>query len=480
MVRGPCAVCGAEEAPFKCDRCFGVRYCGPECFESDTCLKKVAYHRSTAALCEAPRDVEALAAKSSLVAGLEAGVARLTTAAELPSTVLRSPAVLLHILHFVRNGADFLRCELVCVAWRGVVGEDALWEPRPIGYGDGVVLPKLFQGVPTRFVGRRGCLKLPAIWAIRHVQRTTEGAFESVVGPVNMRRFVDSIYVRCCKDGDPRPRFTDGAVAAICDVVEQWLGGIMEGSLRCMMYRSHTGKGDDDLSTFVLPETGGTLGLRDFFFQLHGHAFAPGRTSAAFVLISIENWLAGVVPFSNEFESTVKKPCARAEYLHQEMYRKALLRELVNDSNSGFTRIVRRIARRASVIRITGAAMESASCYCVGAIGALLKVIYLLHPDFSHSELPPSDVDYYSSVDETSDDENPVPYELPQYATWVQPEVHYPSKSGAPFTVTSATVAYAAESLGIVDRYYPARPDDGDSDGSSDEDTDGSSGSMRD
>ena len=82
MVRAPCAVCGAEEAPFKCDRCFGVRYCGPECFESDTCLKKVAYHRSTAALCEAPREANGVEEFLGLrVAGLEAEVARLTTAA---------------------------------------------------------------------------------------------------------------------------------------------------------------------------------------------------------------------------------------------------------------------------------------------------------------------------------------------------------------------------------------------------------------
>jgi len=75
-------VCGAEEAPFKCDRCFGVRYCGPECFESDTCLKKVAYHRSAAALCEAPREANDVEEALGLrVAGLEAEVARLTTAA---------------------------------------------------------------------------------------------------------------------------------------------------------------------------------------------------------------------------------------------------------------------------------------------------------------------------------------------------------------------------------------------------------------
>ena len=81
MVRAPCAVCGAEEAPFKCDRCFGVRYCGAECFESDTCLKKVAYHRSAAALCEAPREANDVEEALGLrVAGLEAEVARLTMA----------------------------------------------------------------------------------------------------------------------------------------------------------------------------------------------------------------------------------------------------------------------------------------------------------------------------------------------------------------------------------------------------------------
>ena len=41
-----CTVCGAE-ASFKCDRCRGVRYCSAECHQSDTYLKKVAYHRST-------------------------------------------------------------------------------------------------------------------------------------------------------------------------------------------------------------------------------------------------------------------------------------------------------------------------------------------------------------------------------------------------------------------------------------------------
>ena len=160
MVRAPCAVCGAEEAPFKCDRCFGVRYCGPECFESDTCLKKVAYHRSTAALCEAQRDVEALAAKSALVAGLEAEVARLTTTAALPSTVLRSPDVLLNILHFVRNGADFLRCELVCVAWRDAIGKDALWQVQPIGYGDALL-------GNAGLLGRREILERTALRSIR-------------------------------------------------------------------------------------------------------------------------------------------------------------------------------------------------------------------------------------------------------------------------------------------------------------------------
>ena len=123
--------------------------------------------------------------------------------------------------------------------------------------------------------------------------------------------------------------------------------------------------------------------------------------------------------------------------------------------------------------------MESASCYCVGAIGTILKNIYHLHePNFSWSDLPPSDDDDYSSADETLDDENPVPYIRPdlQHGTWVHPKTlgglgewrGYPPKSAAPFTVTSATVAYAAKALKIVDDYYAPRLDDEDSDSSSD------------
>ena len=119
--------------------------------------------------------------------------------------------------------------------------------------------------------------------------------------------------------------------------------------------------------------------------------------------------------------------------------------------------------------------MESASCYCVGAIGALLKTIYLLHPDIYHNlRLPPSDDDDYSSVDETSDDEDPTPQNWPStYNALRNPE--YPRKLAPPFTVTAATVAYAAESLRIVDGYYPPRLDDEDEDSSSDEDSDSSS-----
>ena len=391
----------------------------------------------------------------------------------LPSTVLRSPDVLREILHFVRNGADFLRCELVCVAWRGVVDEDALWQPRPIGYGDNVLQE-------TSVAGRRGCLEAVAIRAIRHLQRglpEPEGDFKSVLGPVKMRRIVEFLYGRCgYSNVDPRPRFTDGAVAALCDVVEQWMGGIMEGCLLCMMHRSHTGHGDDDLSPPLLSETGSTVGARDFFFYLQTLQHASGAQAATF--LSIENWLDEVLPFSSQYGSRYDRT---VEKMKQEPFRKSLLGELVNDcSNSELACIVRRIARRASVVGITGAAMELASCYCFGAIGALLKIMYLLHPEFSHSELPPSDDDDYSSADETLDDEDPTPRFLEEHWAHVHSvrTVDYPPKSAAPFTVTSATVAYAAESLRIVDRYYPTRFDDEDSDSSSDEDSGSTSGSS--
>ncbi len=123
--------------------------------------------------------------------------------------------------------------------------------------------------------------------------------------------------------------------------------------------------------------------------------------------------------------------------------------------------------------------MDSAFCYCLGALGAILKNVYHLHePIVSASELPPSDDDDYSSVDETSDDEDSTPRYLPglELENWVQPEIRYPRSSAAPLTVTSATVAYAAAALKIVDSYYPSRLDDDsdseDSGSSSDEQPD--------
>ena len=380
------------------------------------------------------------------------------------ASLLSSPDVLLNILHFVRNGADFLRCELVCVAWRDAVGEDALWEPRPIGYGDTVYkIPRVAGSC------RRGCLEKAAFRAMHKIQRTTEGAHQSVLGPVKMRRIVESLYVRCCKNGDPRPRFTDGAIAALYDIVEQWMGGIMEGCLHCTMHRAHNGN-DDDLSPPLLSETGGTVGARDFFFELRMVRFVPGaHNSGRFALGSIESWLVekGLNGSESDFEGD------GGEKLLEESCRKLLLSELVNDcSNSELTRIVRRIARRSGVVGITGAAIHSASCYCVGAIGALLNIVYILHPEFSHSELPPSDDDDYSSVDETSDDEDPTPRFL--HERWAHPHGvqpgDYPPKSAASFTVTSATVAYAAKALKIADSYYAPRLDDEDSDSSSDDD----------
>ena len=219
------------------------------------------------------------------------------------------------------------------------------------------------------------------------------------------------------------------------------------------------------------------MGARDFFFELRMVRFVPGaHNSGRFALGSIESWLVekGLNGSESDFEGD------GGEKLLEESCRKLLLSELVNDcSNSELTRIVRRIARRAGVVGITGAAIHSASCYCVGAIGALLNIVYILHPEFSHSELPPSDDDDYSSADETLDDEDPTPRFLEEHWAHVHSvrTVDYPPKSAAPFTVTSATVAYAAESLRIVDRYYPPR-DDEDSDSSSDEDSGSTSGSS--
>ena len=382
----------------------------------------------------------------------------------LPSTVLRSPDVLREVLHYVRNGADFLRCELVCVAWRQALGEDALWEPQPIGYGDALLLP---CNILTRLPGRRGVLELPAILAVRRLQKNTQVAFRSVLGTVKMRRVVESLYNRCCLNDDPRPRLTDGAVLALCEVVETWMGEILDCSNVIMLHRSLAPEANDDFSIPSLSEAGGTVGAVDM--QLHFSVML--RTSSydrKRLEFYINNFFTETLPHLSEQVNQCFFPLKHGHL------RKSLLSELVPEfSSSELARIARRIARRAGVIGITAAAMEIVCCYCVGAIGALLKHICILHgPDFSHSYLPPDDDDDYSSVNET-DDETMAENVASAWAAHLVDETppSFPPKPVAQFTVTSESVAYAAEVLGVASGYYPSdvRSDVGDGDSDSSE-----------
>ena len=122
--------------------------------------------------------------------------------------------------------------------------------------------------------------------------------------------------------------------------------------------------------------------------------------------------------------------------------------------------------------------MDSVFCYCLGALGAILKNVYHLNESvFYASQLPPSDDDDYSSLAETSDDEDPAPTLPFDFAPLPQ---QHPLDLDAPFTrsphkITTATVAYAAVALNIVFGYCAPRSDDEDSDSSSDEDSDSGS-----
>jgi len=385
----------------------------------------------------------------------------------LPSTVLRSPDVLLEILHYVRDGADFLQCELVCVAWRRAVDAEALWEPRPIQYGDFFLIDAA--------AGRRSVLETAALHAIRDIQRSTESAFDSVLGTIKLRGLIESLYNRCSHHDCPQPRFTDGAVLALCEIVELWMANMLEASLRLSIHRVRTIEGNDDPELPAMPENGAIVGTVDLTLQLILYKNNTGQESANSTLINIGNWLDGVEQ-SAASHGTELGSCGRMT----KERRQRILDQLVSEcSSSECTRIVRRIARRAGVAGITGATMDSAFCYCLGALGAILKNVYHLHePIVSASELPPSDDDDYSSVDETSDDEDSTPRYLPglELENWVQPEIRYPRSSAAPLTVTSATVAYAAAALKIADSYYPSRLDDDsdseDSGSSSDEQPD--------
>ena len=411
------------------------------------------------------------AARARTVAAPRARAASSAMSA-LPSTVLRSPDVLLEILHYVRDGADFLQCELVCVAWRRAVGAEALWEPRPIHYGD-------FLLIEHAAAGRRSVLETAALHAIGDLQRSKESAFDSVLGTIKLRGLIESLYNRCSHHDCPRPRFTDGAVLALCEIVEAWMANMLEASLRLSIHRVRTIEGNDDPELPAMPENGAIVGAVDLTLQLILYKHNTGQESANSTLINIDNWLDGVEQSATSYHGMDLTEHGSCGILTKER-RQRILDQLASEcSSSECTRIVRRIARRAGVAGITGATMDSAFCYCLGALGAILKNVYHLHePIVSASGLPPSDDDDYSSADETSDDEDSTPRYLPglELENWVQPEIRYPRSSAAPLTVTSATVAYAAAALKIVDSYYPSRLDDDsdseDSGSSSDEQPD--------
>lgn len=386
--------------------------------------------------------------------------------------------MLREVLHFVRNGADFLQCELVCLAWRTAVGEDALWEPRPIGYGDGVLDEE------NSFTGRRGCLESAAHLARGMIQRSSDQASESVFGFEKSRQIVECLYRRCRKHSDPDPHFSDGAIVALYDIVEHFLDDFLTTCLRLAIHRSRQPEGHDDaLNTVQLYDTGGTVGSVDFFLQrglllktmISKNLIGDSRHT----ITEIERFLIPVVPPANQFHGFVDD---RLTKLSDKAWRKRFHEQGHLDlhySDAELTRLVRRIARRASVVAVTGAAMDLIGLYYIGALGAILENVYRMHSNdtsdvtYHHGatgaatthtsgELPPSDDDDYSSQDETSDDEDPTPIVSNGLA---QDAVVPPSTlTAARFKVTIATVTFAAQALKITDGYYSARLDDDDSD----------------
>mmetsp|Transcript_10115 Transcript_10115/g.31190 ORF Transcript_10115/g.31190 Transcript_10115/m.31190 type:complete len:449 (-) Transcript_10115:33-1379(-) len=380
-----------------------------------------------------------------------------------------------NVFHFVGDGAAFLRFEHVCKAWRRVAIDDAIWAKRPLLYGARTFSDANANG------GRRFVLTSRAGHAAFKTMRTSvqddhkyTGACVHVLGEQPLCRIVRTFADRVLRLEQNKSELSypihsatgnyivhldpvsfelsDGCVATMIDIVEDSVAVALRRALKYAIHRSRDPTRHDYHHQGSYSDSDVTLGTMDLYTERHS-VETPSPDHDAYRHIDMQTRIFYQIINPHIGDDVASFVFPQYEHRHFRRIHETFLPEI---SDADATRIVRRMARYAGVIAMTGATFGAIWTLFMGTLSALVVEVCKLDNGSGDDD---EDDESYSSGDETRSDASHI------YRYTFPPEPNYhevvPANQRPPrVKPTVAEIIRVANHMRLVEGYYSGRTDE--------------------